>query len=148
RLPEREGEGVVAQAERLAVDLGGPARVVAEDLGRERDLDLARVEHGLAGAEALEPGHLVEVLLDQIAEAPDDAPALVRRHLRPRALVEGLAGRGHRQIDVPLVPLADRPDRLLVGRVDRRVALPRERPLPLPRDEDLSRFHARLLLVL
>ena len=46
-----------------------------------------------------EPRHLVEVLLDQVAEAPDDPPALVRRHLGPRALVEGLASRGHREID-------------------------------------------------
>src|SRR3990172_23871 len=47
-LAEREGEGALAERERLAVDLGRPARVVAEDLRRERDLDLPRVE-GLAG---------------------------------------------------------------------------------------------------
>jgi hypothetical protein len=36
--------------------------VVAKDLGGERDLDLPGTEEGLAGAEALELGHLVEVL--------------------------------------------------------------------------------------
>src|SRR4029453_13927531 len=118
--------------------------VVAKYLSREWDLDLARVEHGLAGAQALEPGHLVEVLLNQIPEAPDDAAAPVRCHLRPWALGEGLAGRGHRKIDVTLVTLADRPHRLLVGRIDRLIGLARPRRLPLPPAQNLACLHDAL----
>src|SRR5439155_15939964 len=101
-LAQREGEGVIAELERLAVDLGGPAGVVAEDLGGERDLDLARIEERLARAQALELRHLVEVLLDQLAQLPHETTPLVWAHARPRAFVEGLAGGPHRGVDVSL----------------------------------------------
>jgi hypothetical protein len=131
RLPQREREGVVPQRQRLAVDLAGPAAEVPEHLGRERDLDLAGIEQRLAGAQALQPRHLVQVLLDQLAQPPHDPPALVGAHLGPRALVEGLAGRRHRGVDVALVGFADGGQELLVGRIDGLIGFPGHRRLPL-----------------
>src|SRR5207247_10199494 len=144
-LAQRERERVVAELERLAVDLRRPAGEIAEDLGGERDLDLARIEERLARAQALELRHLVEVLLDQIAQLPHEAAALVGAHARPRALVKGLAGRGDRRVDVALVALGHRRDRLFVGGIDGRVGLAGQRRLPLAVDEDLSGRHGYLL---
>src|SRR5207247_9481078 len=90
-LAEREREGARPDGQRLAVDLRGPAREVAEHVGRERNLDVARVEHRLARAEALELRQLVEILGDEVAEPPEYAAALVRAQLRPRPGARGLA---------------------------------------------------------
>src|SRR5262249_53777471 len=136
-----ERERRVAKLQRLAVDLRRPSRVVPEHLRGERDLDLAGVEQRLAGAETFQLRHLVEMLLDQVTETPDDPPALVRAHPRPRALVERLPGGRHRSIDVALVAPGDGVERLLVCGVDRLVHLAGRRGLPLAANEDLSCVH-------
>src|SRR5439155_971227 len=84
-----------------------PARVVAKDLRGKRDLDLARVEQGLAGAEALEPRHLIEVLRDEVAELPDDPATLGGGHPRPGTAAERLARGGDGEVDVAHVATAD-----------------------------------------
>jgi len=123
------------------VDLGRPPRVVAEDLRGERDLDLAGVEERLAGVEALEPGHLVQVLHDEVAELPHDPPALGGAHARPRARVERLAGRRDGEVDVALVALSHLRARLLVRGIDRGVGRPGDGRTPVAGDEELIGVH-------
>src|SRR5262249_27712807 len=85
----------------------------------------------------LQPGHLVEVGRDEVAELPQDASALGGGHLGPGALAEGPAGGLNRRIDVALVALGD-PRALFFGRGgDGGVRLAGGGRPPLATDEDL-----------
>jgi hypothetical protein len=64
----------------------------------------ARVRHRLAVVERLELGELVGVLLEQVAEPPDEARAIARQDARPRTALEGPAGGGDRRVDIGFVP--------------------------------------------
>ena len=55
---------------------------------------------GFAVVEGFEFGELVEVLLEQVAELPDEAAALGGLHARPGAVVEGVAGGADGAVDV------------------------------------------------
>ena len=85
RLAQRVGEGRLEGVDGLAVNLGRPARVVAQDVDHHRHIDVARFEDRLAVVERLEFGEFVDVLLDQIGKLPDQASALAGRHLAPWA---------------------------------------------------------------
>ena len=65
-LARIDEEIAVGDRNRLALDLGRPARVVAEVLGRQADIDGLRVNDGLAVVERLDLGKLIGVVLDQV----------------------------------------------------------------------------------
>src|SRR6185503_1046009 len=116
------------------------ARVVAEDGHRERDVDPRRVADRLPAVEGLELGDLLRLRLDQVRELPEDLAPIRARHLRPRTLVEGLARRADRGLDVGLGRLGDVRDRLLGRGVDGRERGARGRVAPLAADEQLARL--------
>jgi hypothetical protein len=66
------------------------------------DVDVAGLHDRLAGVDALDLGQLFLVLLDQVGQLEQQAPALVRGELRPGAAVEGAAGRLRGAVDVLL----------------------------------------------
>ena len=81
----------------------------------------------------------VGVLLDQVADPPDQLAALGRRHPPPRALVvEGAARRADRAVDVLGLAVGDLGERLLGRRVDRLEGAPRCRRHPLAVDQELA----------
>nr|WP_255206052.1 hypothetical protein [Actinomadura sp. BRA 177] len=86
--------------DRRPVDPPGRACHVPEHVRGERDLDGERRARRLAAVERLQFREFLGVLGDEVADAVHDAAPLARRHGRPRA-VGGLAGRGHRAVDVP-----------------------------------------------
>ena len=67
------------QRDRVALDLGGPAGHVVEQLGGQRHVDRAGDADRLAVVEGLQLGELLQVLDDQVAELPDQPPPLGRR---------------------------------------------------------------------
>src|SRR5207237_3963995 len=111
-----------------------PARVVEEVRGREWHVDVARFADRLAAVERLEDRELARALLEEPRDPEEILRSFARAQLRPRAF-ERAARRLHRAIDVGLVRLRDLRQWLLAGRIDRRVALTRQRLDELPADE-------------
>jgi hypothetical protein len=100
----------------LALNLVGPAAVVAEALDNAADVALGHGD-GLAVVEGLDGGEELEVLLDEVGELEDHDGAGVGSDLAPGAL-EGLAGGLDGGVDILLGGLADRGDDLLGGGID------------------------------
>src|SRR5262249_793537 len=99
RLAEGVAEEVAADRYGAALDLVGPAGVVAK--GVDDTLDVAaRVADGLAAVERLQFGQFLRVLLDEVGEDEHEAPGVGGVHLRPGAALEGLAGGLDGAIDV------------------------------------------------
>ena len=91
RLAQRVGQEVAAHGDRLALDLVGPAGVVAERVDRA-DHVAARVADRLAAVDRLELREFLGVLLDQVGELEHQLTAVGGVHLGPRPLLEGGAG--------------------------------------------------------
>ena len=81
------------------VELVGPAGVVEEVRGGERQVDVARLLDRLAAVERLEHRELARALLQQPRDPEQVLGALGRAQRRPLAL-EGVARRGDRGVDV------------------------------------------------
>ena len=131
--------------DRVALDLGGPAGHVVEQVRGQRHV--RGLGHGerLAVVQRLELGELVLVLEDEVTDAPDD-PAPVRRgHPAPRAGLEGRAGRADGPVDVLRVSFGDPGQGLAGRRVGRLEGPARRRVHPLPVDEQLPRGRDELL---
>src|SRR5262249_27349045 len=81
----------------------------AHHVDGHRHVDVARLEDGFPVVERLQLRELVDVLLHQVGELPDQTPALAGAHLAPRALgiVEGLARRRDRLVDLGRSGLRD-----------------------------------------
>jgi hypothetical protein len=103
---------VVPSILEVAEQLGGHAHVAAG--GRQ----------ALAVVERLELGELLGVLVDHVADAPQQVRALARRHPRPRgAGLEGVAGGDDGAVGVDRGGLRDLDEDFLGGRVDGREGL-------------------------
>ena len=100
------------------VELVGPARVVEEPRGHQRDVDVARLADRLAVVERLEHGELAGAFLQDARDAVEILPALARRHLRPDPVVRAARGL-HRAVDVGLAGLADLGEHLFGRGADR-----------------------------
>src|SRR5262249_38255627 len=94
-----------------------PSGHVAEHVDRALHVALARVRHRLAVVERFQLGELVGMLLEQVAEPPDQPRAVTGRHARPRTILEGAPCRGDSQIDIGLLAGRHVRDDLLSGRV-------------------------------
>ena len=86
RLSLGVAEVVAADGDDLALDLVGPAGVIAEAVDHERQVDVAALGDWLAVVKGLELGQLVDVLLDQVGEPVHQAAAIAGIHLAPGAL--------------------------------------------------------------
>jgi hypothetical protein len=121
RLAQRvveEGRPVRAvDGDGLALDLRGPAGVVAKVIDGERHVGRARHHQRLAVVEALELRELLAVLLDQVRQPPQQLAALARVHSGPRAQVEGAPRSLHGAVDVLGAAPGDVGDGVLPGRV-------------------------------
>ena len=82
RLAQRVGEVIAADRDRLAVDLVGPAGVVAQAVDHRGQVAL-RLGDRLAVVERLELGQLVDVLLDQVGQLVHEPAAVGGVHLAP-----------------------------------------------------------------
>src|SRR6185503_20493033 len=128
------------------LELVGPARVVEEMRGRERQVDVARLLDRLAAIERLEHRELARALLQQSRDPEEVLRALRARERRPAVRVR-LAGGLDGRLDLLLGRLADLGERLLAGGVDRRVGLLRldpfaadEESVALAQLDDLARL--------
>ena len=83
-----------------AVDLGGPARHVAEVVARAGDVDDARHELASCRCRCSRSRRARRHWLDEIRQLPQQRLALIRRHVGPRALLERLARRRDRAIHI------------------------------------------------
>ena len=97
--------------------LVGPARVVEEVRGGERDVDVARLRDRLAAVHRLDHRQLARLLLEQARDAVEVLAALGARQPRPAA--KRRARRAHRRVDVGLARLGELGELLLGGGVDR-----------------------------
>ena len=86
----------------------------------------------LAVVERLELGELVGMLLEQVAEPPDQPRALAGRDARPGPGLERAARGRDREIDVRLVACRDVGDDLLGRRILDRKVLPLAASTHLP----------------
>ena len=91
RLLQGVGEDGATHRHRAAGDRRNGGGVPAEVLGRDGHLAFHR-GHSLADVARLELGQLLAVSDDRVGESVDEAGALVRRSLRPRALESGARG--------------------------------------------------------
>ena len=135
-------EVVAADRDGLAVDLVGPAGVVAEAVDHQRQVGVAALADRLAVVERLQLGQLVDVLLDQVGELVHQAAAVAGVHLAPGAGVERLAGGLDRQVDIGGIPLGDLGDDFLGRRVDRLERLAADAVAPLAVDQQLGLMRA------
>ena len=100
---EVPGDDLPGDAQRLrapvrerVLELVGPARVVEEVRGRERDVDVARLLDRLAAVQRLEHGELARALLED-ARDPEQVLRPLRAGQRRPAVLERVAGRGDRR---------------------------------------------------
>ena len=143
--------GAAAAAGEGVVELVGPARVVEEVRGGERQVDVAGLLDRLAAVERLEDGELPGPLLQQAGDAVQVLGPLLARQVPPTRLV-GLAGGGDGEVDVLLPGLGDHGQLLLGGRVDRREVVAGagldplavdEQPVGVPQRDDRRRLERR-----
>ena len=109
-------EGVGGGVDDLALNLVGPAAVVAESANAHGDVDLGHAD-GLAVVEGFDRGEEIGVLFKQAGELVQELATVFRGFLPPRAL-ESLAGGGNGDVDILLGGLVDGADDLLGGGVD------------------------------
>ena len=130
-IGHREGDGI-------ALELGGPSGHVVEQIGRQRHVGSARDADGLTIIQGLQLRQLLQVLVDEITQLPDQATALRRGHVRPRPALKGPAGGLNGTVDIFLVALRRMGDHLGGGRVDDVEHLSRGGVDPLPIDQELA----------
>src|SRR5690606_17510547 len=102
-------------AESGVVELVGPARVVEEPGGDERNVDVAALLDGLAVVETLGDGQLARTLLHQAGDAEQVLATIGSAQSRPDRVVGATRG-GDGQVDVCRVGAGDLGDQRLVGR--------------------------------
>ncbi len=110
------GQRIGAGRYHVAVDLVGPAGVVAHGVDHRRHILPTHGGQRLAGVKAFQCDQLVAMGLEQIGEALQDAATLGGTHAAP-ALQRAARGL-HRQIDLGRTALCDQRDRSLGGGID------------------------------
>ena len=138
RLAAGVAEVPAADRDRLAVDLVGPAGVVAEAVDHQRQVGMAALADRLAVVQGLELGQLVDVRFDQVGELVHQPPAVAGVGLAPGARVKRLPRRLDGAVDVGGVALGDLGDDLLGRRVDRGERLAAVAVDPLAVDQQLG----------
>ena len=113
RLVARVGEDGAVGRNGLAVDLVGPAGVVAQTLDGQFQVGGVREGVRLAVVERLQRGQVDAVALHQVGQ-PVQQPAALRSVRRPprRAQLEGAPRRRHRQIHVGLSQTRNKKDEI------------------------------------
>jgi hypothetical protein len=124
----------------IALQLGGPAREIAEVIGGQRHISTSGIFDGLAVVQRLQQCQFLGVLLDQLGDAPEQATALGRGESGPGAAFEGLARGGDGAIDIFGIALCDFRQHLPIGRVDGVEGFAAGRLNPLPADEHFDRL--------
>jgi hypothetical protein len=71
-------------------------------MGGAGHVDVQGIHHRLAHVQRVEQRQFLAVLQNQLGQAQQNLLALARRHPRPGALLESLAGAAYRQIDLDL----------------------------------------------
>ena len=110
-----------------------------EEIDRQGNVGGASHRERLAIVKAFQLRKLFEMLLDQVAQLPDEAAAVGRGHLRPRASFKRLARGLHGAIDIFAIALGDLGHDLAGGGVVNGKRLAGSRFHPLAVDEQLAR---------
>jgi hypothetical protein len=118
-----------------AVDLGCPAGLVAQDLARTRQVDIAGVADRLPVVERLELGDLIGMAFEKTGELPNQLAAILRRGLRPGTRLEGATGALDGFVDIGRIGLGNGGDCLSRGRIKNVELLARFRVLPFSTDK-------------
>ena len=139
RLAQRVREEAAADRDRPALDLVGPARVVAQRVADALHVAL-RVGDRLAAVERLERGQLGGVLLDQVGQLEQQPAAIGGVHRAPGARFEGPPRRLDRLVDVGRAGRRDLGDHLARRRVVRLELAAIDRVDPLIVDEQLGQI--------
>ena len=134
RLPHRVVQVGTADRDRVAFELGCGAGEVIEDVDRKRDVDLGGLPDRFSRVQGLELGKVGGFRVDEVAQLPEQAPALRGGHLAPRAL-EGPARRLDREVDVGSISLRDLEERVPCRGIERLEALPGLRLAPIASDQ-------------
>ncbi|MNG93219.1 hypothetical protein D3C79_521760 [compost metagenome] len=82
------------------LDLGGPARHIAQEV--DGQLHVHHLGHGgaLAIVQAFQFGQLTRIALHQVGQAPQQVLPLARAHAAPGRVVEGLSRSAHGAVDI------------------------------------------------
>ncbi len=144
RLASAVAEVVAADRNRLAVDLVGVAGVVAEHVDHERQIAMAGFANRLAVVERFERGQLVDFFFDQVGQLEHQAAPVAGIHPAPGSMLQGVARRFHRQIDVGRIAFGHLGNDFFGGRVDRLERLAADGGHPMAADEALGLTNLRL----
>ena len=142
-LAARVAVVVAVDRDRRALDLVGPAGVVAEALHGQRDVDRPCVGDRLAVVEGLKRREVIDLGLDQVGEPVHEPAALAGIQPRPGAFVEGGPGGLHGRVDVGGIPFGNVGDRFFGGRIDGGEGPAAAGGNPLPADEKLRLANPR-----
>ena len=139
-VPRDDLPGDAERARRLAgegiLQLVGPAGVVEEVRGNQRQVEVAGFLDGLAAVEGFEDGELAGFLLDDARDAVEVFAALAGGELGPDAVVGGTGGL-HGAVHVHVVGEGDLRELLLGGGVEGGEVFARVRRDELAPDEEL-----------
>ncbi|MNO90911.1 hypothetical protein D3C76_824440 [compost metagenome] len=100
------------------MDLAGPAGKVAQRIDGALDVHGTGLGDRLAHVDRLDLRQLVAISLDQVGQAMNQALALQRLELAPRAAIELRAGGTHRTVQVVRGAHGDARQHALGGRLD------------------------------
>ena len=126
-----------ARAHRLEFERAGQVDVVVEHHRRSADLAEVAEQDRRPDLGGDQLGELVGVGVDQVEESLHRVGALAGGHLRPRAVVERVAGGSDRRVHVGLEPLGSAGEQLPRGRADDLEDVGRAGLHPLATDVEL-----------
>ena len=92
---------------RVALDLCGPSRHVAEQIDGERDVGRLGNGQGLAVVETFEISKLLCVLFQQVGQFPNQSSTFGRGQAPPRTIVESIARGLDCLVDIFAIALGD-----------------------------------------
>ena len=131
RLAQRISERRLKRVDGLAVDLGCPSGVVAQNIDHHGHIHVARFEDRLAVVQRLQFGEFVDMVFDQVGQPPDQAAPFAGRHLAPGSapIFESFAGGPHGVVHVLRTGFNDLGQHFARGRIDGIKLLPAVNPL-------------------
>src|SRR5215472_12387133 len=139
-LAERVMQEGAANRNGFAMNFCGPTRVVAKNFRDHGHIDLAGLENRLAIVESFEGTELFVVLVNQVADFPENASAVRRAHLCPPTGFKGAARGLYGYISVARVSIGEVRQNLAGCRINRCKSFTRGRVYPLAIDEQTARL--------
>jgi len=115
RLAPRIAQHLLAERDRLALQLSGQATKIAEDIGRQPRFGPRLRSQGVAGLERNGAGHFLAAGLQSVGDAQQQAAAVARSDLAPGR--EGPRGSRHGAVHIGRIAARNLGDRSPLGGV-------------------------------